>query len=126
MIGLCSRLPESANTSHSAFITKWPLSGLLRHSDNFGVNPKADVWSLSQQGQHSKDGTGGNDPRQTFVALQQTAKQGGKCEFAAGANLIGGTSGSGLPTGSETAFLFCTAAVRSEPFAVMAIVSQVG
>jgi hypothetical protein len=36
--------------------------GLLRHSDYFGLKLKADVWSLSQQGQYIKDGKGIVDP----------------------------------------------------------------
>jgi hypothetical protein len=41
--------------------------------------------------------------------------KGGKCEFAAIANLMGACSGSGPPTGGHNAFPFCAAAVRFEP-----------
>jgi len=41
--------------------------------------------------------------------------KGGKCEFAAVANVKGASFGSGPTTGGETAFSFCTAVVRSEP-----------
>ena len=52
----------------------------------------------------------------TFVRLAASVRKGGKCEFAAGANLMGAYSGSGPPTGGYNAFPFCVAAVQFEPY----------
>ncbi len=49
---------------------------------------------------------------------------GGKCEFAAGANMMGACFGSGPIPGSGNAVLICAAAVRSERIADAATMSH--